>query len=640
MVRGLQVGRLLGQGGSSSVWLVTDDSGQRFALKVAGTRTSGPAQTEATAAPGQTGTVADGGARRRGRRAAPPPAGRAARAPATVHHGSDRPGSGVPSGRAAGAVDIERELRLLQRLAHEHLVRVHRLVDTDQGPGMLMDLAAGGSLLELVASRGPLPIAEVVTALVPVAQVLAHLHAAGAVHGDVTPGNILFTQEGKPLLGDLDAGRLLGAEPRGAIGTPGFLDPVGNGSFDTRSDIFALAAVSWFALTGRVPGPTEHRPPLTLIVPEVPPALLELIEDGLSSSRERRPGADEFARTLLASGTPAPVDLVPAVHASVLPELLTRRAASPSAAPRPVWGRVLGLQPGARRASVGDPGMPLAGRRPSEVTRRRARQGSAVEDRGRAGNPRDSRRPWALLAVTSGLAAVVLLLAGTILPLDGRTLPDDIPNDPFGRGPIIGQGAEATERATRGTGSTDRRPITSGPEEPAKGSPSRAAPATGGRTEAAPAGHDPAAALDALVALRAAAFATADPALLAAVDIEGSPAMTADRESVAALADSGRILRDLSITIRDATVLSAADVRAMPAVGTLPSVAQPPASIEVAVVRATADVSSYTEAAASPSTSPATVPGPSEAAGHQELFFILWKTASGWRIHSVLSPVS
>src|SRR5215217_9656620 len=50
VVQGLHVGRLLGRGGSSAVWLVTDDGGQRFALKVAGpSRTGGGASDPASA---------------------------------------------------------------------------------------------------------------------------------------------------------------------------------------------------------------------------------------------------------------------------------------------------------------------------------------------------------------------------------------------------------------------------------------------------------------------------------------------------------------------------------------------------------------------------------------------------------------
>lgn len=307
---GLGVGGLLGQGGAAAVWLVTDDDGHCFALKV-------PVH-----GPGAEGPGADGRAVDR--------AERSPTAPGQVSPRSRR-AMRVPDADTDGEVDpdLEHELRLLHRFQHEHLLTVYRMVPTDQGPGLLLELAAGGSLLNLVTSRGPLPVPEVVRAIAPVAQALAYLHDTGALHGDVTPGNILFTSEGKPLLADLGTGRLLGGTVTGAAGTPGFVDPTASGSFDPCADIFALAAVTWFALTGRVPGPTAQRPPLVLIVPDVPSEVMRLVEDGLGSAGDDRPTADEFARILLGCTTPRPVDLVSAVHPSVLPELLTRRTEEP-----------------------------------------------------------------------------------------------------------------------------------------------------------------------------------------------------------------------------------------------------------------------------------------------------------------------
>ncbi|WP_054010661.1 protein kinase domain-containing protein [Arthrobacter sp. ERGS1:01] len=113
-----------------------------------------------------------------------------------------------PAGSGAGChneSEITQEWRILAQYDHEHLIRVHDVVplDGDGGSGwaLLMDYAAGGSVRDIVAARGPLTPGEVVTILTPLGEVLSYLHGRGVVHGDVSPGNVLLTAHGKPLLG-------------------------------------------------------------------------------------------------------------------------------------------------------------------------------------------------------------------------------------------------------------------------------------------------------------------------------------------------------------------------------------------------------------------------------------------------------
>lgn len=609
----------------------------------------------------------------------PPSVGRSPVTPSDDGTSVDADGPTATRNHAAPADDLGRELALLQRLDHDHLVRVHRVIGTNQGPGLLMELAAGGSLLELVTSRGPLPIAEVVTTLVPVAQALDHLHASGALHGDVTPGNILFTHQGRPLLADLGTGRLLGTDPLLMPGTPGFLDPGRTGSYDSGADVFALAAVAWFALTGRIPGPTDQRPPLALIVPAVPITLMQLIEDALSTSRERRPTAGSFARTLLSASAAEPVDLVPAVHASVLPDLLTRRADQRPAPPRSLITRLrrTGASSGPRSPGTGSTGADRSVNAPSRPTRsgrptRPARSfpGSAVTPtpdeesprrRGTAhgslpsqegprrrsttfepvkGDDGAQYRIRRVLGVVSGCVAAVLLVVGVMLTVEGLRGPDSLVSEPAVQGDGTGTGAPIADgQAVDGT----PEPSVSEREVTSEDGTSDASP------EQLAGSEDPSVALSGLVALRASAFATADPDVLRTVDVDGSPAMVADQEAVAVLTRSGSTLRGLSIGLRDQERLTGDDVAADSALATVPGVAAPPDGLEVAFVRATAQISPYTEEPAVNPAAKQAAEGTSEedadaeppslmAAGQQELIFVLWDTADGWRIHSVVEP--
>lgn len=234
-----------------------------------------------------------------------------------------------------------REIQLLRRIVHEHVVRLLRVERTTSGRTVLvLEHAAGGSLRALVGARGVLDPGEVVTVLTPLAEALADLYARGLVHGDVSPGNVLFAADGRPLLADLGVGRILGAEPA-THATPGFADPALtlSGLPSPAGDIYSLGALAWFALTGRAPQGAGQRPPLISVTPTTPPDLAALVECCLDADAQRRPGAAELAVTVYGSAPAEPVRLVPtdpdADAADVVTHRLRREAAEPEPAEPP-----------------------------------------------------------------------------------------------------------------------------------------------------------------------------------------------------------------------------------------------------------------------------------------------------------------
>ena len=102
------------------------------------------------------------------------------------------------------------EAALLSTLDHPHLVRVHALLPTSDAAVLVLDLADGGSLADVLERRGRLSVGEVVTALAPIGAALAYAHQHGVMHGDVSPANILFTSIGLPMLGDLGVAHIIG----------------------------------------------------------------------------------------------------------------------------------------------------------------------------------------------------------------------------------------------------------------------------------------------------------------------------------------------------------------------------------------------------------------------------------------------
>lgn len=267
-------------------------------------------------------------------------------------------GREAAAGPSGPTSSVLREVRLLSRLDHEHLVKVHGVVELgesfDGGFGVVMDYAPGGSLGQLVSSRGRLGVGEAVTILTPLARALAYLHRQGMTHSDVSPGNVLFTAQGKPLLSDMGMARIVGDSS--AVmdsGTPGFVDPapvVGESAeLEPQRDVYSLAALGWYCLTGSAPETAARRPPLTLLVPAVPTALAVAIEAGLHPDGKQRPSAADLGAAVYRSAAPEAVDLSVSVHATVVPELMTRRRAS---GPRSKRARIAARFARRRAASV------------------------------------------------------------------------------------------------------------------------------------------------------------------------------------------------------------------------------------------------------------------------------------------------
>lgn len=252
-------------------------------------------------------------------------------------------------------------------LEHPHLLRLYGLVPVElpgsdgssfRVAGVLMDFAPGGSVGSLMAARGALSAAEVVTVTVPVAEALSALHARGIVHGDVSAGNILFSAEGVPLLADFGQARLTG-ERRIRRATLDFAEPEVSESHPS-GDVYALAAVAWWCLTGAPPGPARRRPPLTVLHPGVSPDLAAALEEALSEDPDERPGARELARAVQRSGPAAPVQIAAGAAREEYGELATALVPSRS-------GPVRRRRSGAVRARVNS--VRRVGRRP-----RKARQ--------------------------------------------------------------------------------------------------------------------------------------------------------------------------------------------------------------------------------------------------------------------------
>jgi len=163
---------------------------------------------------------------------------------------------------------FEREVQATAALTHPNTVQVYDYGRADDGTFYyVMEYLPGVTLEELVKRDGPLEPARAVRLLRQVCGALAEAHAAGLVHRDVKPGNVMVCDRGgrADVAKLLDFGLVLPTElagddrltQRGAVaGTPAFMSPEQAGGDDAPgppADVYAAGAVAYFLLTGRPP---------------------------------------------------------------------------------------------------------------------------------------------------------------------------------------------------------------------------------------------------------------------------------------------------------------------------------------------------------------------------------------------------
>ena len=164
------------------------------------------------------------------------------------------------------------EARVAARLSDPHLVQVFDVGEDDGTYFLSMELVRGGSLSQRIKRDGPLSWQEAIGLLRDVAQALKAAHAAGLVHRDVKPGNVLLTEAGKAKLTDLG----LAADDAHA-GTIAFMAPeqLRKQPLDGRTDIYALGCTVYAALAGHPPFQGDRKEMAQGHVRRSPPSLLD-----------------------------------------------------------------------------------------------------------------------------------------------------------------------------------------------------------------------------------------------------------------------------------------------------------------------------------------------------------------------------
>ncbi len=252
---------------------------------------------------------------------------------------------------SVGAERFLREIRILARLAHPHIVPLIDSGDAEGVPYWVSPFVPGGSLRDRLEREHRIAIADAIAIAREVAMALDYAHRNGVVHRDVKPENILFA-DGHAVLADFGVARLstvsdtdVVTEAGMALGTPAYMSPeqASGDALGAPSDVYSLACVVYEMLSGEPPlrGPnvratlakqvTVTPRAIRLLRPEVPAGLERALVRALAKAPEHRyTGAMAFADALrdgatetAASGWTAPmrsIAVLPFVNASPAPE--------------------------------------------------------------------------------------------------------------------------------------------------------------------------------------------------------------------------------------------------------------------------------------------------------------------------------
>ncbi|WP_051467677.1 serine/threonine-protein kinase [Actinomadura oligospora] len=194
------------------------------------------------------------------------------------------------------------EAVLLGRVRDPHVARLYQLVEGEQGLALVMEAVDGVPFREILARYGSLAPEAALTVLKGSLLGLAAAHAAGVVHRDYKPSNVIVAADGRSKLIDFGVATMTGAAS--GSGTPAYMAPeqwLGEPA-GPATDVYVATCVFVETITGHRPyadDPRNGHLTGTIPITEVPEALQPLIERGMAKAAASRPqGAAAFVREL------------------------------------------------------------------------------------------------------------------------------------------------------------------------------------------------------------------------------------------------------------------------------------------------------------------------------------------------------
>ncbi|KIZ19208.1 serine/threonine-protein kinase [Streptomyces natalensis] len=209
---------------------------------------------------------------------------------------------------------MRREARSAARIVHPNVVVVHDVVDDDGRPCVVMEYVPAGTLGDLLKQHGSIPPREAARIGLGMLAALRAAHAAGVLHRDVKPGNVMLGAEGRVVLTDfgiaMTADTSTLTKTGEMVGSLPYMAPerVRGQKPGPASDLWALGATLYQAVEGRTPfhRDTAIEAAYAIAVDPLEPMrqagpLAPLIEALLSKEPDERPSAEQTERALRAA---------------------------------------------------------------------------------------------------------------------------------------------------------------------------------------------------------------------------------------------------------------------------------------------------------------------------------------------------
>jgi formylglycine-generating enzyme required for sulfatase activity len=236
-----------------------------------------------------------------------------------------------------------REARLAAKLRHPNICPIHDVGQIDGIDYLAMAFIPGKTLAELISPQRPMAPAQVAALVRTLALALHEAHAAGVIHRDLKPGNIMIDERKEPVIMDFglayslqsDDSRL--TQSGAVLGTPAYMSPeqinADRQALGPRSDVYSLGVILYQLMTGRLPftGPvmavlgqvlTQEPPAPSAVRAGVDPGLEAICRKAMAKQPEERfASMAEFAGALKDWQRGAKRSVPPPLPATLSPQL-------------------------------------------------------------------------------------------------------------------------------------------------------------------------------------------------------------------------------------------------------------------------------------------------------------------------------